>query len=270
MKRIVLFIFWMIAHTLEASSLEKFHNESTATRYEAISDPLYHAAKECFVMLFKTATMDKGCQKRLGMTVERQEEYVVVREREPKGRGFFVFSSQPHRRHLLSMPHGKDDMYTGNIGLKLLQEHPFRAGAWNSVSRKVMDSAHEQMTLFGAFHEAYATVFAYEAMYQIHGFVAEKRKDHSAQMSDMILSYGRSMDRSRLINLSVCMKSFGIKAAIYGVDVYELGALTNAQMTLLQNKGYQRFVHIENSLPMRMKLYKNKTIRNQFAECLLR
>ena len=125
-----------------------------------------------------------------------------------KDESFYIFLHNKFAQNVLQMPHRQKDLYTGEIGLSLLIEGNFAAGAWNSVSRyyfqgnkKVSaDLADFSQSYFIAFSKAFALCHSKGHIIQLHGFSTKKRRTRADKQSSFILSAGSWNQSKRLIN----------------------------------------------------------------------
>lgn len=195
--------------------------------------------------------------------------WTVLAEEEDKrsGRGLFAIASQG--RHALQAPHVPSDGLTGDILLRFAADGLPRALAWNTLPRSKADMAHSDNTYFMAFSQAYATVFPDDKIIQIHGFDGSKRRTRDAEHSSAIVS-ATHKNASRELRAAVdCLKQrLDPDTRLYGQDVSELGGTTNSVARTLRGDGYQGFIHVELSLPLREALHDEAGKRLSLFECL--
>jgi hypothetical protein len=183
------------------------------------------------------------------------------------GRGLFAIASQG--RHALQAPHVPSDGLTGEILLRYAADGLPRALAWNTLPRSKADMAHSDGTYFMAFSQAYATVFPDDKIIQIHGFDGSQRRTRSAEHSGAIVSATHKYPSRELRAAVDCLKQrLDPDTRLYGQDVSELGGTTNSIARTLRRDGYEGFIHVELSLPLREALRDEADKRLSLFECL--
>ncbi len=218
----------------------------------------------------------------LGMQTHIREGMAYIHEApdQRSGRGLFSLrvsgSVQPW---LLQAPHAKSDNYTGRLAALFYAEQPIKAAMWNTVHRrtrlqispqgKTADMAHLTGTYWQAMTASFARQFPHGRIIQLHGYAQSKRRTAAARASDMIISAGHLRPPTWIEAFSRCMKkALPAKVSLYPDEVRELGATTNVQGHLLQQLGFDGFVHIEMSRPLRNMLLKRKDLRLKLFDCL--
>lgn len=196
------------------------------------------------------------------------------------GRGLFAIGSGARvKPWLLQAPHAKSDKFTGRIVAQIFSEGAFKAAMWNSVPRKTRmenavvertaDMAHLPGTYWQAVTESFARYYGGGKIIQFHGFAQSKRKSAVGRHSDMILSAGHQYPPLWVRESAQCLKkSLPAKISLYPYDVKELGATTNVQGHVLQNLGFNGFLHIEMSLQLRQQLLQRQDLRQLLLSCI--
>jgi hypothetical protein len=197
--------------------------------------------------------------------------FTVVQEDDNKrtGRGFYVFRQTDALPIMLQAPHSFNDEYTGQIVRRLLLEGHYKAAGWNTVSRHQADMAHIDNTLFQAFGRAFAKQYSTGTIVQLHGFAQGKRKSAKGKTADMILSATTRSPSQRLLEMGNCFKSqlTGFVVRIYPNEISELGGTTNSNAKDLRGWGFNSFLHVELSKPLREKLRNDKAVRQKLSVC---
>lgn len=184
-----------------------------------------------------------------------------------RGRGLYAFSNTG--RHAIQAPHVPSDELTGRILLRYADDGLPRALAWNTVPRRTADLAHLDGTYLIAFSRAFAQAYPSEKILQLHGFDARRRRSANGAQSSAIISAAHKNPQSELKSAVKCMKQkIEKRTRLYGVDVHELGAMTNSVARALRNEGYKGFVHVEMSLPLREQLADDPAKRQVLLDCL--
>lgn len=233
------------------------------------------AMRELFIRLLQ-GERDQKIESRLGQlgwNLHTQSAggrtWTVLTEEQDKrsGRGLFAIASQG--RHALQAPHVPSDGLTGEILLRYATDGLPRALAWNTLPRSKADMAHSDGTYFMAFSQAYATVFPNDKIIQIHGFDGSQRRTRSAEHSGAIVS-ATHKNASRELRAAVdCLKQrLDPDTRLYGQDVSELGGTTNSIARTLRRDGFEGFIHVELSLPLREALHDEAGKRLSLFECL--
>ncbi len=211
-----------------------------------------------------------------------QKDTVYLRENpdNQKGRGVFAIKHGVHLKPwLLQAPHAKFDRYTGRLVEKIFSEGEYQAAMWNSVPRKTQvensvldrtaDMAHLSGTYWQAVTEGFARIHADGKIIQFHGFDQSKRKSEAGRTSDMIISAGHQYPPIWIQKLAQCLKkTLSLNVSLYPRDVRELGATTNIQGQLLKSRGFNGFLHIEMSKPLRQQLLQSRKLRQLLVNCI--
>lgn len=220
--------------------------------------------------------------KMLSMERISDKDFLYLQEAIDKrtGRGLFAMRrGDKIKPWLLQAPHAKSDLYTGRIVAQIFSEREFKAAMWNSVPRKTRvesslmkmtaDMAHLPNTYWQAVTGSFAQQYQNGKIIQIHGYAQSKRKSVAGRDSDVIISAGHKTPPLWVKQYAECLKkSLPVKVSLYPNDVKELGATTNVQGHLLQNLGFNGFLHIELSKPMRQQLLKRKDFRQILFACI--
>lgn len=166
--------------------LSTLYFASKTTHHLPITSATFERSTELFERLLRTPNKHLSSSNLLRQTglilSKTQEGFIVISEQKSRGNGFFVINPHPDAGGMLSIPHRYYDKKTGRIGLAMIRAKTHKAAAFNTVHRRVMDAAHTHLTLFNAFHLAYANVYPDDTIYQIHGFNAKKRRATLAQI----------------------------------------------------------------------------------------
>lgn len=217
----------------------------------------------------------------LQMEIVKLGDVIILKEQATaqRGRGFYVFRHAKQWRDILQVPHSFTDEMTRPIGLSLFAEGPFAAVAFNTVPRRFLDAngnqvnadmAHLEGTYFLEFAKAAALAHPQGNSVQIHGFSQTKRKSAALAESDIILSAGH---KQAPLSLQAGQKKLESNlqrnVILYADTIKELGATTNVQASALRAQGYQNFIHVEMSRPMREKMRSSAKTRRQLLRSIL-
>ena len=194
------------------------------------------------------------------------------------GKGFYTIA-QHGAPVLLQAPHRDEDVGTGTIVAQLMEEHDFKAAAWNTIPRWYdgvsgrvdADLAHIEVSHFNAFGLAFARVFPEGRVVQIHGFSREKRSTASGRSASIIVSSGTKLAGFAARMIADCLASTltAETVLLYPTQVRELGATTNTNAQALRANGFHNFVHIELSREMRDALVADPDLRTRFGKSIL-
>jgi hypothetical protein len=246
----------------------RYYVDSKTDRYRGISSTEFTLGVEVFEKLLKNQALDNMLKSQLNQLQLQYEKLsdarVILIDRLRQGRGFYLIN-YGNRKNMLSIPHRFFDKKTGTIAIKLMIEQPYRAAAFNTVSRKVIDQAHTRDTLFQAFHIAYANTYPQEYMYQLHGFGKTKNKNDT---TNIIVSSTTVPATNRAKKIDSCLNIIGYNSKLYGESIFELGGTTNMQANLLRESGYWNFLHIELQYKVRELLNKDQLSRAKFSKCI--
>ena len=245
-----------------------FHS-ANKNSYKEISSEEFLSLQKCFYNLL--SENNSSCLKAYGFEkMDINDSVYAIVDTQKAGHGFYLIRKNSKSNYLLSMPHRFSDKKTGVIGMRLFRENSFKAAFFATATRKTKDMAHNTITPFNAFHIAYAKYYSKSHIYQLHGFATKKRKSKNGKKAKIILSNTTKRYSKNLITLSECLKKSITKDIfVYGQDIFELGATTNAQAHTLHSLGFWDFTHIEMAYPIREELANQKSIRDSFAKCLL-
>jgi len=261
-------ILSLLSSTIFASLHSDFIQSKTKV-YQAMSYHEFELGTALFSLLFtnKNPSLQKEYLHRLKLSLHRYENTLVIVDTAKRGWGFYSIKTKISKGSLLSIPHRFNDISTAQIGQKLFLSYPYKAIAINTVSRKVLDMAHSDTTLFNAFHLAFIQNFSQEKTYQLHGFNPKNRTSAKGKTAMAILSSTHS-PQTLTQNIATCMQGFQDKVFVYGQDIFELGGTTNAQAKVLKGKAYTAFTHIELSKDFRTRLRNTSSLRSYFHKCL--
>lgn len=255
-------------------SAEFFFKASWKGTFQPVNSDQFKLYRSQFAALFEHLGQWESARQemeKLGFQIEMielsgDERVLVLREKEPSftGKGFYLVRvGKQDFPLLIQAPHRSFDKLTGEICLKMFLENPIQAAAFNTISRKNMDVAHADLTVFQAFTMAYADVHPQGRIVQLHGYSSSKRNSKSGLEADMILSDTTKNPSiwthdvyTGLLDLT------GLKIKLYGVDTRELGGTTNVQGKALKNQGFFNFLHLETRFPVRQELDKSEALRH--------
>jgi len=266
--KFLLLSLYLFYSSLYASIKSDFIH-SKAYRYEAITEEEFDTAIKLFGLIFaqKNPKLQSQYLKSLKLSTQRYKNILLIKDTAQRGWGFYLIRQNINKGSLLSIPHRFNDKGTAQIARRLFMNFPYKAVAFNTISRKVMDSAHTTKSLFSAFHLAFVASFPKQNIYQLHGFANSKRHSSQGKIAKAIVSSTHSPTPKTQALVS-CMQTFQNNVLLYGKDIFELGARTNAQGRLLRQKGYEYFTHIELSQEFRTKLQKDALLRKHLHKCL--
>lgn len=261
--------------TLIEQSFARAWRKASTVEYVAPGRDDIDKMRSLFIRMLKNERSDgiKAELKTLGWALRVQTTgtvtWTVVAEADTQrsGRGLYAFASQG--THALQAPHVPTDGMTGEILLRYASDALPRALAWNTVPRAKADLAHLDDTYLLAFSLAYADVYPNEKIIQFHGFDSSRRRTRSAAESEAIISAGHKRPSRGLRTAAQCLKKrFDPNTRLYGDDVDELGGTTNTTAQALHRQGYDNFVHVELSKPLRQMLTDDADKRRSLLDCL--
>ena len=265
MKVVTILLFF--CSLVLSDTLSKSYFSSKTDTYKQISHSEFTMALKLFEKLLQDEVLDSEQRyqlKQLHLEFKKvSERSFILTDVQHQGRGFYIINYA--YKNMLSIPHRFHDLRTGNIALKLMRERPYRATAFNTVSRKIVDYAHTNYTLFQAFHLTYAKLYPREYIYQLHGF---KEKKFTGIQKSIIVSSTTTQASSRAKSINSCLNAIGYKSKLYGESIFELGGTTNIQANILRENGYWNFLHIELESKVREILYRDRDARDKFVECI--
>ncbi len=195
------------------------------------------------------------------------------------GRGIYWLNEDAGSSLAITAPHRGSDRHTGTLAAALFLETGARAAGWNSSPRRAsatcaeaIDLARSKDHLFSAFTLGFAQAVPEGLIVQLHGFDGAKRESFAARDAVMILSNGTNQPTQRLLRLAddLSLAFAPQEVLVFPIGTKELGATTNAQAQLLQEAGFEGFVHIEISAGMRAALVEDAGLRGKLARALLR
>ena len=217
-----------------------------------------------------------------GLRVARRLEnadVLVLEESEDQcaGRGLYQLRADAAVPLALVAPHRGADRHTGTIVRDLFEEQDFAAAAWNSAPRRADDIcaggdvAREETHYITAFSRAFADRYPGGRIVQVHGFERARRETAAARNTDIIVSDGTDEPGERLLDVADCLSTrlAPLRVAVYPYDASELGALTNAQGRALREDGFDGFVHLELAPDLRLRLTRERPLRDTLAACLV-
>ena len=192
------------------------------------------------------------------------------------GRGFYAFRPAATMPVILEAPHSFADRNTRRLTAQLFMESPCAAAVWNTLHRKVVDTAHADSCFLNAFTRAFLRVRREDAtICQLHGFAREKRTTRAGRTSDIIVSNGSKFNEFWLYRTVLSWRKMCPETVVrlYPDEVSELGATTNRQARLVREIGVGRFLHLEMSAEYRASLIDSPTMQSELLkilECALR
>jgi len=246
---------------------------------------LRHAG-EVFESLFRGILNEgvKALSRRIGLrpilTEHDGERLIILKEEDDRktGRGLMIFRLEDHRGFVIQVPHSFTDVHTRRIGLRLFLDTKAEAVIFNTVRRRYSDDgaiidadmAHLRESYFTVFARAFAETHPSGYIIQIHGFSRQKRKTPQGKESDVIISSGRSTVSYITMTIYRCLKGgIGVGVSLYPYEVGELGGRKNSVVRVLDEMGFNGFVHIEMSRLMRDRLINDKSLYTGFRRCLI-
>ncbi len=216
---------------------------------------------------FDVEVLGQGCDDVVWVVSEQKDKR--------RGRGFYAIrkASSVSARGLQS-PHSVDDLHTGRIATHLFHEHPFAVAAWNTVPRAQVDLSHTAVSVFQSFMRAASGNAARKGFVQLHGFDAKRRQSAEAELADVILGDGGKQPSPRVAAAADALQKLparfaASRARVYARDVHELGGTTNVQARLLRSLSAGQFLHVEMSLPTRLRLVDDALARKAFLSALV-
>ena len=196
-----------------------------------------------------------------------------------RGRGMFLLCPTRFRSSTLLIPHGFHDRFTAEIGMLFATEGRFRAVAWNTTPRNVLENDEATSTSHDAAHaeESYFTGLARAAsvlglrgpMVQLHGFAPYLRSTEAGRSARAILSSGTSVPHKSTLAASECLgRDLGEHLLVYPTEVNELGGTLNRVAAVLRDWGRRDFLHLELSFALRRRLLEDTAARQAMIECI--
>lgn len=267
-------------------SLNSTWRDTFVSTYTEPSRSEFKKAKKLFKRQFDgedSADLVLGWQEIGYELVKWQKEdrvFFILKENEGKrfGRGFFVFPIDGVDSTLvLQVPHGKSDLYTGKIGAKLMTEHKFLAGAWNTAPRRYeengiavnADMGKHRNSFFAAFTQAVGAERKDIVTLQLHGFSGSNRETDAGANADAIVSPGVKKSRKRTDAYHVCLRqNLDKNVLLYPRDVNELGGTLNISGEILRQYRSHDFIHLELNKGLRDELRKKRKLRTHLISCL--
>lgn len=278
--RIALVLLTMTAAAILASHLLRPLRDA-----QAFYIPSAAEAREAQA-LFAAALGDKaglaGSARALGLdlrTVEGGAPGLALREAagDCRGRGVYRLREGAALPLALVAPHRGSDRHTGELAGKLFEEMPVAAAAWNSAPRRATpecpgggDATRVETHYLTAFSLAFAEAHPNGRIVQLHGFEGAKRQSSVAQLADIIVSDGSTKPGRRLLDLADCLSVglYPLRIMVFPLDTHELGAQQNRQGRALRAEGFEGFVHLELSAPLRQRLVEDDALRARLGACL--
>jgi hypothetical protein len=294
-------VLLVLAQPAAAGELEKRLNEAWGTTYRAPATADLDKAQALFRSMFRGdfGNSVKSGWKSIGFEMGRlvlpAGAVYYVREQPDKktGRGFYaVRPGVPPR--LLQGPHKSNDLHTDVITARAVEEHGFAGGAWNTVSRKLVDLAHVKASFFNSFTRAFGEAHgAGGTIAQVHGYSTSLHPEFPAETNHILspveythLEQYRGLGWVRgtavpadhwVWRYRECMEVMPriLETLVYPDEVGDLGGFPddntpNTNKEALWSVAPEAdFLHVELSLPERERLRDDVTVRGLFAGCLL-
>lgn len=275
----------MLPHAAIADPTQLLERTSRSSRYVAASP---QELVQCRVLFERVMRQPDDPELRSAWR-ELGFEYTAARGREPgcwmvyerpaesRGWGFFLVCPERltgatgHQPLVLQAPHSFSDRFTRNVALRLLKDGDFAAAAWNTVHRDVVDVAHTTDHPFQAFTQAIIAARSDSFVIQVHGFAQSNRKSARGATTDLIVSNGDDYPDPWVRKLAVLLQSEPAlgRVHLFPTQINELGATTNVQGQMLRQAGSQRFLHLEMSHDLRVRLVADPRVRAALLKNLL-
>lgn len=183
------------------------------------------------------------------------------------GGGHYIFNPHAQKYHLVQAPHRYFDKKTRPIALKLFASPNVFSVSWNTEHRRTIDFSHVEVSMMMALTDAWLESIPKGDLIQLHGFTPLKRTTEAGKRSMIIVSEGINTPSAGHKALTACFNSVW-QAALYPMDVSELGGTTNKMARKMASQPNHRFVHIELSTAFREQLIKDAVDNTQFISCI--
>ncbi len=282
---IIIFLLFRCLSICTASTVKDLYLGSKGGEYSVPGPEELKKAKILFDDIFRGEIDDNIREQwsELGFNVieeiHGENPFVIIAEQgnNKRGRGFYIFNLSSHRDIAMQIPHRFGDLYTGNIGFKMMLEGRFASCAWNTVhrnarereTRKEADMAHLDHSYLTAYTESFIDNYPGGYTVQLHGFSKAKRRDGKNTRYDVVLSSGSRVPGPSILELDECLDiCLSNSVRVYPFGVKELGATTNTIGALIRKKGLNSFIHIEMSKPMRLKILDSRELRSNIIQCI--
>lgn len=181
------------------------------------------------------------------------------------GRGWYLVRTN-QTSIALEAPHARNDLHSGNIGLRLFLAGNTRAFAASTITRHKADVAHLENTFFHAFTLAFIDACPTGVVVQLHGFASE---NHPNVEADMIASAGtRSPDPWLADFTQQLRRATSLTVLSYPQDTRQLGATLNAQGRACRQSRHCRFLHLEMSRSLRERLLRDDQLCRRILDCI--
>jgi hypothetical protein len=270
----------------KAQSLQELLGERRCDNYVPATYGQLQQAEAAFVRLLQDpAAVDDSAAtdwQTLGFRLRQfssgNVDWLVLHQEpgECTGQGLYLVRLDATAELALQVPHGYFDRYTDDIAAGLLPA-AVRIIALNTARRfytrqgsKVdADLAHRSDNFFAALTHAFARVFPYGRLVQLHGFNPEKRQSEAGRSATAIISAGSGTLSAESMVVATCLHPlFDGLVRLYPRDVRELGGTGNLQGRMLRANGHDGFVHMELNRKTRERLRDDEKLRSDFAACL--
>ncbi len=259
--------------SLHAQTLSQSLYEITSSYYEQRTELV--KAEALMTDLFQNGYSDplRAAFSDAGLNlsiIDKKRGIVRLCALEESGEGVFYVRTfaDAKTKDMLSIPHRFHDIRTGPIGIGLFQKSAYRAAAFNTAHRDVVDMAHTGQTLFELFHKVYARLYSHESIFQLHGFSAKNRQSESAASLQIIVSSASMTPSYKAEELVLKFAAQKWEAGLFPRDVNELGGTTNTTAKMLAETGYDGFIHIELESEFRKTLMSDKNVFRRFGGAL--
>lgn len=278
---LVLCVVCTVARAEDEPELTDPWRNALGGEYLGFDDQEVRRAADLFAGLFRSGAAAGAAAdwEALDFRLLKRERWWLLRESAARreGRGFFGVNRDGGCGMLLQAPHGLWDLDTGDIALRLAAQAPPAGFALNTLPRKATDDyasgvdlADRRSSFFQSVTRGFANACPDGVVVQLHGFAQDKRASEAGRQADWIVSGGVEWPTPDAHTLLRCLEgTFDGRAALYPVQVQELGGTTNAQGRLLRELGHDRFVHLEIARGQRRALLAEPKQLEALSRCLL-
>lgn len=285
-SKCVSFLIFAFFTTGVSYSSDDISNLTVAKTLELCSDrseyiePTHAELLKFHELAISTLTGDQKFQQlrkrweKLGWSLEnvriRDEIVWILSDSETPKRGAGAFAIRPNSSSqiLVQAPHSYFDKFTRPITVRVFEQSDFRAAAWNTVHRRVIDVAHSRHSYFHEFTKAFLATAKKPLVVQIHGFAQASRTTISGAGADIIVSNGTRFPPPWLRVVSQELHSITPNVRLFPTQVNELGATSNAQALLSRQSGAD-FLHVELSQPVRRRFRRQSAVIDEFLKSIL-
>lgn len=211
--------------------------------------------------------------KQLGFEIqETAPETIAISEsvESLRGWGYYLIHRDRLPGVVLQAPHSFYDKYTRSLALRIESDGGIAVAAWNTIHRKKVDVAHDPGHPFTAFTRAVIQSYPQSYVVQLHGFSQNKRATPVGATADLIVSNGTRFPAPWVRQSAVQLRSTMPFAQVhlFPESINELGATTNVQADAMQHLRSNRFIHLEMSRALRLRLLSEPAVRLEFFKNL--